>query len=187
MKLRVLSTLLALSASAAALTLVRQDMPTPGAEHAELLGAVGIWEGTLTNYMGGESEPIPAKETVIGIGGFWTQATFECDLGGFAYTGTGCQGFDQRTGKYVGTWIDNSSSNLAVMEGTPNDAGNVVMRWEAPDPMTGEVVPHWQETARPSENEYISTFYAGKGEGEKTMVIHMKRNEQKTIEANSKR
>ena len=146
-------------------------MPMPTAEHKEILSSVGMWEGTMTAYMpGAPAEPIAARETVTAIGGFWTQARFECDFMGMPYVGTGAFGFDPERGKYVGTWIDSMGSYLAVMEGEKNSAGNVVMRWNAPD-MTGKIVEHRNESVR-SANAYTMTFYTG---DTKSMVISMKR------------
>lgn len=152
-----------------------QDPPAPSAEHAEILKGVGHWEGTLTTYMPGVPEaPVAAHETVEAIGGFWTQSRFECDFMGMPYVGTGCVGYDSAKKKYVGTWIDNMSSHLAVMEGERDPkSGALVMRYSAPD-MTGAMVPHRIVTVG-GDDAYTSTFYQGEGEGTKTMVIAMKR------------
>jgi hypothetical protein len=150
-------------------------MPQPTRQHQELLQSVGTWEGTLTSFVPGvPAEPTPARETVEALGGFWTQSTFECEFMGMPYVGSGCFGYDEAKGKYVGTWIDNMSSMLAVMEGElAADGKTLVMRWRAPD-WDGQMTDHRSETVH-TANSSVSTFYMGEGQGEKTMVIEMKR------------
>ncbi|HKX46354.1 MAG TPA: DUF1579 family protein [Planctomycetota bacterium] len=164
------------------------QMPQPTKEHQELLQGVGTWEGTTTMHIPGmPSEPTPAKEIVEAIGGFWTQAHFKTEVMGMPYHGTGVVGYDAERGKYIGTWCDNMSSFLALMEGEADPStGHITMRWEAPDMTTGALTPHWFVLEH-GENEYTSTFYAGEGEGTKTMVIAMKRKGQRPAEAGAKR
>ena len=70
-------------AALAALPVQEMEMPQPAEQHAQLLEAVGAWEGTITAFFPGmPSEPMEAKETVEAIGGFWTQSRFECDFMG---------------------------------------------------------------------------------------------------------
>lgn len=169
---------LTLAAGAFALATHRQDMgmPQPGPQHAALLKGVGDWEGTLTYYMGTPDGIVEAAtETVEAIGEFWIQAKFECDFMGMPYVGTGCVGYDTEKEKYVGTWIDNMSSYLAIMEGDVDEqTGKVVMRWTAPD-MTGQMAPHRNEVEDTADVR-TSTFYVGEGEeSTKLMVISMKR------------
>ncbi len=165
---------------AVAATRPAQDMPgmpTPLPQHQHILKSVGEWEGTLTSWMmpGAPPTTVPTKEKVEAIGGFWIQSTFSCDFGGMPYLGTGCMGYDTTKNKMVGTWIDNMSSFLAVMEGDMDmAAGKYVMHYKAPDPMTGAMTAHRIETVSAGDS-YASTFYMGDGEGRKTMVIEMKR------------
>lgn len=178
--------LLAAAATAATFVAPAPQYPQPTEKHAQILEQVGTWEGTLTSLMpGAPGEPAAARETMVAVGGFWIQSTFQCDFMGMPYTGTGCVGYDESRGKYVGTWVDSMSSYLAVMEGeVDEDKGALVMRWEAPDPESGKMVPHWSETVH-GEDRYTSTFYMG--EGVKTMVIDMKRKSARPVDAGAGR
>jgi len=152
----------------------RQEMEEPTPEHVELLSGVGTWGGTMTLFApdGSEMASSPARETVEGVGPFWTQARFECELMGQPYVGTGHMGYDPAKGKYVGTWVDSMSSFFALMEGeTSADGKTLVMHWTAPD-MTGRMSPHRSETVR-SKDAYTSTFFMG--DDTRTMVLAMKR------------
>lgn len=162
-----------------------QEMPLPGPQHQELLQGVGKWEGTLTLFMPDmPSEPVAARETVQAIGGFWTLSHFECEFMGMPYIGSGHVGYDDAKKKYVGTWVDNMSSYLAVMEGEMDPTTKkLVMRWVAPD-MTGAIVPHRSEHVTTADS-HTMTFFVGPGEGEKSMVIAMKREGKRPAQSGS--
>jgi len=149
-------------------------------EHARLLTEVGHWEGTFTPIMPGmPEESFPATQVTEAVGSLWTQSRFECEFMGAPYVGTGCMGYDTAKQKYVGTWIDSTTTSITFMEGEMDAKKNaIVMRWEASDPATGEMVPHRSETVH-TKDTHTSTFYMGEGEGTKSMVIALKRVEKK--------
>jgi hypothetical protein len=151
-------------------------MLKPSEQHMMLLQGIGSWEGTLTAYWpGADGKPVPAKEVVEPIGGFWTQSRFTCDFMGMPYVGTGCMGYDTLSRRFVGTWNDSMSSELSVMTGEMDPIGSVlVMRWATHDPVTHERTQQRSETTF-SKDGYISTFFTGAGAGTRTMLIEMKR------------
>ena len=156
-----------------ALTMAEWTQPTE--QHRQIAAGAGEWVGTLTMF--GEHAtpaPIPAQETVEAIGPFWVQSRFTCDFMGMPYVGTGFVGYDPSTRKYLGTWLDNTSSYFASMEGEKDASGKLVMRWTAPDETTGELVPHRSESVETAKGR-LMTFYKGDGAGTKTMVIEMTR------------
>ncbi len=179
---RLVTSVLVLAVGAIAVAAVRpapvaQEMPQPQEQHKHILAAVGEWEGTLTSFMmpGAPPMTVPAQESISAIGGFWTQSRFTCEFMGMPYLGTGCVGFDTTKEKVVGTWIDNMSSYLAIMEGEMDLAtGKVVMHYQAPDDMTGAMTHHRIESVSTGDS-YTSTFFKGEGAGTKSMVIDMKR------------
>jgi hypothetical protein len=167
-------TAVAAGSLAAGASLLRQEMPQPTPEHAQILEGVGTWEGTMTNFMTEDGKPATTacKEVVEPIGGFWTQSRFTCTFEGMDYLGTGCSGYDPAAKKYIGTWIDNMSSYLALMKGDYDArTKTLVMRWDGPD-MMGNIVPHRFEATFTDPDSYTSTFYAN---DTKSMLIEMKR------------
>lgn len=152
-----------------------QEMPQPTEQHKLVLQGVGEWHGTLTSFRGEESAaPVAATQVTEAIGGFWTQSRFTCKFMGMDYLGTGVNGYDPVRKKYLGTWVDNMSSYLAVMEGEMDAKGEkLTMRWVQPD-MNGAMTPHRAETVS-TMDAWTSTFFEGEGEGHKSMVIDMKR------------
>lgn len=169
-----------LAAAALRPALTAQLDHEPTKQHRMLVEGVGEWEGTLTSFFpGAPSEPAQAHETVVAIGGFWTQAHFRCDFMGAPYEGTGCVGYDSARNKYVGTWIDSMSDHLAVMEGERNpETGALEMHWQSPGE-DGELVKHSSSTVFDGKDGYTSTFHLGEGDAAvKSMVIEMKRKPQ---------
>ncbi|MBL8901190.1 MAG: DUF1579 domain-containing protein [Planctomycetes bacterium] len=157
-----------------------QDVPEATAEHKMLLKAVGEWEGKIVAEMpGAPAQDFPATETITAVGEFWVQSKFACNFMGMPFAGAGTTGYDVAKKKYVGTWIDSMTTELAVMEGTYDaEKKALVMSWEAPEMGTGERVPHRMETVHGADS-YVSKMFVGKDGGQKTMEIHMKRKSQK--------
>jgi len=179
--MKLQTTILTFAVAAVATTalfanLASQDMPTPKEQHTMLLKSVGEWEGTMTSFSPDmPAVPVPAKEKIEAVGGFWTQTRFECQFMGQAYIGAGCLGYDEDKKKYVGTWFDNMSSHMSLMEGDYDAKTNTLtMRWMSPDMATGQPAPHRYECVQ-KEDAVTSTFYIGEGAGKKTMIIDMKR------------
>jgi hypothetical protein len=90
-------------------------------EHKILAADEGTWDATIKMYMGGpDAEPSVSKGTEVNEvlpGGLWVLSRFEGDFGGMKFLGRGQFGYDPTKKKYVGTWIDSTSSILSVLEG----------------------------------------------------------------------
>ncbi len=154
-----------------------QEMPQPTEHHKMILKGVGEWEGSMTMYgMGPEPMTIPAKESVTALGQFWTQSRFSCDFGGMAFEGSATSGYDPAKKKFVGTWIDNMSTSITVMEGDyDKKAGTLTMHYKGPHPATGEMVAH-RNVSKFTDDTYSMEFFVGQGDAEmKSMTISMKR------------
>ena len=74
------------------------------------------------------------------------------------------------------------------MEGDFNaETKTLTMSYQAPDMMSGAIVPHRIETVF-GENSYASSFFMGEGAAAaKMMVIEMKRTADKPVEAGAGR
>lgn len=165
-----------------------EGMPTPTKEHQQILAGVGDWEGSITLFgiPGVEPTPVPAKEKITGIGGFWVISDFTSEFMGQPYHGSGHVGYDADKKKFIGTWVDGMSSYLSVMEGEYDESKKaLVMRWKAPD-MTGQMASHRSESTETGDSRTM-TFFMGEGEGTKTMVIEMKRKGRAAAEAGAKK
>lgn len=151
-------------------------MPKVTEHHKRILADVGEWRGTIQTFVPGfPAKPEAATESVTAVGKYWTQTTFKCSMAGMPYTGSGCVGYDGKSGKFIGTWNDSWSTHLSVMKGEwDKELDARVMRWQAPD-MTGK--PMWHRSVlQHKDGGRIMTFYMGdEGKEVKSMVIKMKR------------
>ena len=82
---------------------------------------MGTWDATIKTYMAGPgAEPSVSKGTEVNEvmpGGLWVLSKFDGDFGGMKFQGRGQFGFDPIKKKYVGTWIDSTSTILSMLEG----------------------------------------------------------------------
>ena len=101
-----------------------QEPPKALPEHKILAADEGTWDATIKMYMGGpDAEPSVSKGSEVNEvlpGGLWMLSKFEGDLGGMKFLGRGQFGYDPVKKKYVGTWIDSTSTILSVLEGEYN-------------------------------------------------------------------
>ena len=146
-------------------------LPQPTSEHQRLTESIGEWSGTMTMSIPGvPSDPMPCSETISAFGPFWITSEFRSDFVGVPFQGRATQGYDATRGKYVGTWIDSMSGFMSIMEGNFNEAGELVMEWEAPD-MTGQLAPHRSVTKHDGDTVTMN-FWTN---DQPTMVIQMER------------
>jgi len=152
------------------------QLPEVTDHHKMLLKGVGEWEGTLTMNMPGMEEPVPVQESVTAVGDYWTTSKFTGNFGGMPFHGTGVTGYDATKKQFVGTWVDNMTSHLSIMNGSYDaKTSKLTMNWEAPDQATGAMAVHRMETIHRSD-AVVSHFFMGEGDAAvETMVIKMKR------------
>lgn len=112
-KFTLLSSAIVLWAAAASQAQEMPEMPKPQKEHEWLKQLVGDWDA-VTEIKPPGQEPIKVKgeEHSRMIGGFWYVAENKGDMLGTPYTGIMTLGFDPRTKKYVGTWVDSMGDYL---------------------------------------------------------------------------
>ena len=153
------------------------QMPTPGAEHNDLLSAVGKWNVACTYYMDPSQPPMQtqAVETIEPCGGFWTVSRFESDFGGMPFLGRCTMGYDPRAGKWIATWVDSMMPHMYVMEGNYDDAGKVLtMNSEGPAPGSGETTNYrstWEKLD--DGNRRFEMFVTLPEVGEVKMFTHI--------------
>ncbi len=116
---------------------------SPGEPHEELMSLAGTWKTTTKMWMAGPdgpaSESTGTSELEPALGGRWLMERHTGEMMGRPYEGIGAFGYDNFKEEYVGMWISNMNTALAVAYGTANEAGDVItMRGEMDEPLTGE-------------------------------------------------
>lgn len=93
----------------------------PLPEHKILAADEGTWDATIRMYAGGpDAEPSVSKGREVNEvlpGGLWVLSKFEGDFGGMKMYGRGQFGYDPAKKKYIGTWLDSTSTVLSMLEG----------------------------------------------------------------------
>ena len=117
------------------------EAATPGENHKRLDDMAGTWDATTTVWMepGKPSTTKGTTEIKWVLGGRFLQQEFSGEMMGMPFNGMGFTGYDNFNKKYIGFWIDNSSTAMATMEGTADASGRVItMLGKSDDPGTGE-------------------------------------------------
>lgn len=92
----------------------------PGAMQEWLASGAGTWRGKSQMWMAPGTEPMVSEvtNTIKPImDGRYVKCTYEGDMPGMGpFTGHGITGYDNVSGKFVSSWIDNHSTG--IMQGT---------------------------------------------------------------------
>lgn len=154
-----------------------QEAMMPGEEHARLAEMAGDWSFVSRFWME------PGGEPMVSDG----HATLSMDMGGrhlvdrtegsfmdMPFVGEGRTGYDNVTGEYWGTWVDNMSTGVMVSRGHWDDeVGGLVMHSEYADPETGETSTMRTVSTMEGDDKMVLTGYEMGDDGEewKSMEI----------------
>lgn len=119
------------------------EAATPGEPHKKLNDMVGSWQTTMRSWMNGtDGEPNVSKGTAEVqwiLGGRYLEQKMKGEMMGMPFEGYGFNGYDNINKKYVGIWMDNSSTGVFLTEGTLSKDGKVLtMIGKMDDVVTGE-------------------------------------------------
>jgi hypothetical protein len=101
----------------------------------------GDWDMVVTQYEDGEvSETSKGTATFTPMmGGRCVRGTYKGTMMGQPFEGMSLDGYDNVTGKFWSTWIDNMGTSLSVSHGERSEDGTTLEHWGSmPDPMGGE-------------------------------------------------
>ena len=106
-----------------------QDGPPeakPQEPHKWLQQLVGEWTVSSEMSMGGATWKMESTEKVRAIGGLWTMAEGNLNIGGMSVTAILTLGFDPRQDLFVGTYVDSTTPYLWSYIGTLDKSGKVL-------------------------------------------------------------
>jgi hypothetical protein len=115
---------------------------TPGPQHAMLAKLAGDWTCKV-KYQMDPSQPWQESQSTAKItalmDGRYIQEVDTGEMGGMPFTGMGLTGFDNVSGKYVSTWVDNMGTGIMTGVGTADASNKVItMISTMNDPATGK-------------------------------------------------
>ncbi|MBM2846270.1 MAG: uncharacterized protein HW407_1582 [Bacteroidetes bacterium] len=119
-----------------------KEAATPGEAHKKLDDMVGSWESESQMWMAPGQPPTVSKGTSEMkwiLGGRFLQQEMTGEMMGMPMNGIGLTGYDNFKKKYIGFWIDNTSTSMYTMEGAlAKDGKSITFYGRTDDPVTGE-------------------------------------------------
>ena len=148
---------------------------TPGPQHAMLTKLAGDWTCTVKVQMD-PSQPWQESQSTATISalmdGRYIQEIDSGQMNGMPFNGMGVYGFDNVSGKYVSTWIDNMGTGIMTSVGTAGASGNVI-NWVGTmnDPVTGKPTKERMIMTMVDDNHHTFEMYGTPPGGKKEMKI----------------
>jgi len=149
---------------------------TPGTQHAGLASTAGTWNLHITHWVTPDAEPMESGAVSVlesfGGGRYLLERT-EGDGPAGSFQGFGITGFNNRTGRYFNTWIDNMGTGVMSSEGT-GDPNARVIRYTGTvdDPISGGTSNLRTERRVVNENTFLFEMWMEmNGQEFKGMII----------------
>jgi hypothetical protein len=155
---------------------------TPGPQHQMLAKMAGDWNATL-KYQMDPAQPWQEEKSSSTISnlmdGRYSQEVTSGSMMGQPFSGMGITGYDNVTGRFVSTWIDNMGTGIMTSTGTADASGKVI-NWvgSMSDPMTGKISKSRMVTTITDDDHHTFEMYSvppGAKKEMKTMVIEYSR------------
>ena len=149
---------------------------TPGDPHARLAQGEGDWNLTITMWMAPGTPPEVAHGTATRkmiLGGRHLEEVVNGEVMGQPFEGHGLTGYDNVSGQYWSTWVDNMTTGLTVMEGEYDDESKT-FQWTGTsnDPMTGAAKTTTMVGRHDEQGREIVEFWEERG-GEKVKTMEI--------------
>jgi len=148
---------------------------TPGAPHAMLTKMAGEWNCTV-KYQMDPSQPWQESQSTAVITGLmdgrYIQEVDSGMMNGMPFSGMGVYGYDNVSGKYVSTWIDNFGTGIMTSVGS-SDASGKVITWVGTmnDPMTGKPAKSRMVTTMTDDDHHTFEMFGMPPGGKKEMKM----------------
>lgn len=130
------------------------EMPKPTKEHAWLEQLVGEWDAkTEINVPDQPAMTVEGEEQSRMIGGFWYFAENTGKSPEMKFTGLMTLGYDPKTKKYVGTWVDSMSDMLWTYTGSV-EGKKLTLEAKGPCPMRPGKLSNFKETLEVTDDDH---------------------------------
>ena len=145
------------------------QMEAPAPEMEILKKDVGEWECEIKTWASPDAKPITTKgsETSRLLGGHWLITDFQGKMMGLDFKGHGNYGYDKKTNKYVGTWIDSMGPYMMHTEGTYDKATETLtVVGDAPGPDGATEFTYTMSTNYSGGKRVMTMYMQPKGSGD---------------------
>lgn len=141
-----------------------------GPQHEALAALSGPWSVKSSYWVTPDAEPEESEYKAIRTMIFDDRVLREDFTGAFrgrSYVGIGHSGYDNVSGQFWTTWIDNLSTGVTIMTGAWDaEKEKWVLEGQTPDPMADGLVPIRIESVMPDDNTQVDDFYRPGPDGE---------------------
>lgn len=142
---------------------------TPGAEHEMLASMAGTWTFTMKFWMDPDAEPEVSSGTAersMVFGGRVLEERVTSQAMGMPFEGVGHTGYDNVTGEWWSTWMDNMGTGVMLLKGTVDEQTHTATwQGEMSDPMAGGKSPMKIVVKHEGPDKEVAEFYAPNPEG----------------------
>jgi hypothetical protein len=150
----------------------------PGPQHEKLASMAGSWTFTMTFWPDPGAEPQTSTgtaERAMIFDGRILEERVTSDVMGMPFHGLGHTGYDNVTGEWWGTWMDNMGTGVMLMHGSVDEETHTAT-WEGEmsDPMSGGKSPMKMVAKHEGPDREVVDFYGpppGGGDMIRTMQL----------------
>lgn len=138
-----------------------QAAAAPGEHHSFLASLEGDWTYTSTMWMDPTQPPMSSTGTsskTMLFGGRYLQEEVTGDIMGMTFHGRGTTAFDNTSGEFIGTWIDDLGSGIAIARGQ-RDGKTITMHGEFVDPMSKQAMRVRQVTRVVDADHHVFEYF----------------------------
>jgi len=156
----------------AAMMAAWQKAATPGEAHQLLASMAGTWNVTSKTWMSPDAPPMESKGTskkTMILDGRFLQEELDAQMMGMPMKGLGLTGYNNTTGMWEFTWMDNMGT-MMMTGGGKKEGDTITMESNYTDPLTGEKAWTKMVTAIQDKDHYTFTMY-GKADGKETKMM----------------
>jgi hypothetical protein len=148
----------------------------PGEHHKLLDRTVGHWTTHLKFWTAPGQPPIEAdgtRDASWALGGRYVESVSKGQMMGQAFEGHGTDGYDNASGQYVSTWIDNMGTGILMVNGSADASGKLTVSGDMVDPMSHKKVTYKGVTSSIDADTMLYESFAVTPDGKEFRTMEM--------------
>lgn len=150
---------------------------TPGEMHTWLAKGAGTWNATVTAWMTPGGPPATNQgtmTTIMTLGGRYQHFQFKGEFANMPFEGAGTLGYNNVTGKFESTWMDNMSTGTMYLTGTYDKATRTMMlSGDFIDPVTKKNITQKEVSVWADDDHIKSEFFHKGADGKDVKVMEI--------------
>lgn len=164
--------LIVLSSSLGAQEIPKFSPPTK--EHAFLKKFAGDWESTGKTAAAPGQDAVTCTATIHNkmVGGFWLVSEAKSEMMGVNFTAIQTIGYDEKSKKYMGTWIDSMMNYMWKYEGSVDKTGKILtLEAEGPNFLKPGTTGKFRDIYEFKSDDHIASISQMQGEDGKWITF----------------